>query len=158
MQGNSAYFTEVSMTITTNPTFDFELNISNPQGVLSHPDTIRVEFTPDVIASIARAQAALHAMEVGFVTEVVFDFHDNCPLFEEGESWIQEEKEPGAGDFDPSSFWLMVQSDIIGIKVWDEHDEAALEGDELIANIPGLPEALENAKADAYAALRARLA
>lgn len=143
---------------TTHPTADFELSVTNAEGVLSHPDSIRVEFTPSVVSKIARALAAIHAMDAGFVTEVVLDFNDNCDLFEEGEPWIQDDKDPGAGDFDPSSFWLKIQEGSVNIEVWDEHGGAELNGGDQIENIPGLAEALENAKADAYAALRARLA
>lgn len=143
-------------TTAPNLSADITLNLVN-DDVSSYPDKIRVVFTPTLIATIARALAGIHLMDVGFGAEVRVSVGDCWELFDCDEPWDADEKESSSGDFIASSFWLKVDDRSISIEIWDKYGDAELHGDEPFTNIPGLTEALENAKADAIAALRARL-
>ena len=112
---------------------------------LSNPDMIRLVFTPEMIKQIATAQLGLQAM--GFLfAEVTISLPDDLPLFEEGQLWIQEEKVPGAGDFNPSSTWLQIQTTSLGIEIWDDYGDDELHGQFNIDDVPGLSDAIQAAK------------
>lgn len=144
------------MTTVLAITADFDLGLIHADD-LSHPDTARLDFTPGLIALLARALAGIRAMDVGFGPEVRVSI-GNLDLIDCGEPWEVDDDVSSSSQFKPSSFWLKVDERSISIEIWDKYGDAELRGDLPLAEIPGLVEALENAKADAYAALRARLA
>ncbi|WP_041930384.1 hypothetical protein [Methylibium petroleiphilum] len=126
------------------------------QSVNSNPDKIRLVLRPHLIAQIAKIQAGLLAMDLGY-SEVTIPLPDDLQMFEDGEEWIEEEKDPATGDFNASSTWLHVQHNTLSVEIWDEHGDDELHGNVLISSIPGLTEALLAAKEQAHKDLIARL-
>lgn len=126
------------------------------QSVNSSPDKIRLVLRQHLITRIAKIQAGLLAMDLGY-SEVTVPLPDDLQMFEDGEEWIEEEKDPATGDFNASSTWLHVRHNCLAIEIWDKHGDDELHGNVLIDNIPGLTEALLAAKEQAHKALTARL-
>lgn len=143
------------MSTLNHPTVTLDLNLLD-DGVESSPNKVRISFTPAVVSEIARALAAIEAMDLG-LTEITISFNGNYELFDYDTLWTEVESNASSGAFDVSSAWLKVQAGTVSIEIWDAHGGSELQGSDQISNIPGLADALEAAKSDAYAALRARL-
>ena len=113
-------------------------------------------FTDELIDRIATAQLGIKAMNFHHA-EVTIDLPDDLDLFEDGKLWIQEEKEPGEGDFDPSSIWLKIQVNDLHIEIWDEHADDELHAQIDINAVPGLRELIDAAKKKLIGAMIGRL-
>lgn len=134
---------------------DIELGHVN-QSVSSSPDMIRLVLRSHLITQIAMIQASLVAMNLG-LAEVTIPLPDDLQMFEDGEKWIEDEKDPAIGDFNASSTWLRVQKNSLAIEIWDKHGDDELHGNVEITSVPGLTEALLAAKEQARKKLIARL-
>lgn len=132
-----------------------ELSLVN-SSTQANPDKVILVFTDSLLSQIAKIQAGLLAMDLGY-TEVTVPLPDDLQMLEEGDPWIQEERDSSEGDFEPSSVWLHVQKDCLAIEIWDEHADDELHGSVNINDIPGLADELARRAPAATQALLARL-
>ncbi|MBG6083087.1 hypothetical protein [Rubrivivax gelatinosus] len=146
------------MNATTTSQLSVDLELGDVScGPLSHPDKMTLVFSSEIIKRIAVAQLGIQAM--GFHhAEVIIDLPDDLPLFEGDEPWIQDERDAGAGDFEPSSAWLKIQQTSLAVEIWDKHGDAELHSTFNIDWVPGLPEAIRVARLEALGEVIGRLA
>lgn len=135
---------------------EIELGLVNNLTTLSNPNKIVLTFSDHLLNQIAKIQAGLLAMDIGYA-EVTIPLPDDLQMFEDGEEWIQDDKESGEGDFEPSITWLKVQKDSLAIEIWDEHADDELHGQVNINDVPGLVDELARRASAAVQALCARL-
>lgn len=104
-----------------------------------HPDRLQLVFDEPTLRSIAKALAALGAMEeIG--AQITLPLGDSDAFSCNGRRWTSKSGDDGS--FVVSSLWMHVEVERLHIEVWERHSEDELHGFVEFAETPALHEAI----------------
>lgn len=109
-------------------------------ATLHHPDRLQLVFGEPLLRSIAKALAALDAIDdIG--AQITLPLGDSDAFSYHGRPWTS--KSGGDGRFVASSLWVHVEAERLHVEVWEAHSDDELHGFVEFAEAPALREAIE---------------
>lgn len=109
-------------------------------ATLHHPDRLQLVFGEPLLRSIAKALAALDAIdEIG--AQITLPLGDSDAFSHHGRPWTSKSGDDGR--FVVSSLWVHVEAERLHIEVWEAHSDDELHGFVEFAEAPALREAIE---------------
>lgn len=109
-------------------------------ATLHHPDRLHLAFDEPLLRSIAKALAALDAIdEIG--SQITLPLGDSNAFSYNGRPWTSKNGDDGR--FVASSLWVHIEAERLHVEVWESHSDDELHGFVEFAEAPVLREAIE---------------